>query len=271
MRLAGKVAIVTGASRGLGESVAGAYAREGAKVVVAARTEEVKDPRLPGTIHETVERIKAAGGDALAVRCNVANVDDCHALVEQTVAAFGRVDILVNNAAVQPPGGFSDMQARHWDLEVKVNLNGPLYLAQAVWEPMKRQGGGVIVNISSGAADAARDGRAGHYGVLKVALELMSVGLAAEGRPFGIAVNALKPKGAVDTPGLRFAWTARGATIPATMPGPEDFAEAAVILATAAPETFSGHDITDEDAIAVWGRGGVIGPVERQEPSVVGG
>ena len=269
MRLLGKVAIVTGASRGLGEHVAAAYAREGAKVVVAARTEQVKDERLPGTIHDTVERIRAAGGEALAIRCNVADVEDCRALVAQTLDAFGRVDILVNNAAVQPPGGLATMQPRHWDLQIKVNLSGPLYLVQAVWEPMKAQGGGTIINVSSRGADSARDGQVGAYGLLKVALELLTTGLASEGKPLGIAVNALKPKGAVDTPGLRFAWTARGAQIPATMPGPEDFAEAAVILATATPQTFSGHDITDDDAISVWGRGGVIEPVEQQEPSAL--
>jgi citronellol/citronellal dehydrogenase len=270
MRLLGKVAIVTGASRGLGEHVAAAYARDGAKVVVAARTEEVKDQRLPGTIHETVERIRRDGGEAVAVRCNVADAEDCRALVAQTLAAFGRVDILVNNAAIQPPGGLSTMQPRHWELEVKVNLSGPLYLAQAVWETMKAQGAGAIINVSSVGADRAREGEIGHYGLLKVALELITTGLAAEGKPFGIAVNALKPKGAVDTPGLRFAWTARGATIPETMPGPEDFAEAAVILATATPQTFTGHDINDEDTITVWGRGGVVGAVEEQEPSALG-
>jgi|SRR5579875_572728 len=258
MRLEGKVAIVTGASRGLGQHVAEAYAREGARVVVAARTEETRDPRLPGTIHETAARIREAGGTALALRCNVADVEECHALVAQTLATFGTVDILVNNAAVQPPGRLSDMQPRHWDLEVRVNLSGPLYLCQAVWQQMRQQGSGVIINVSSVAADRARAGQVGHYGLLKAALELMTIGLANEGRPHGIAVNALKPQGAVDTPGLRFARAARGDTVPADLPGPEDFAEASVILATARPETFTGEAITDVAAIARWGRGGVV-------------
>jgi citronellol/citronellal dehydrogenase len=258
MRLAGKVAIVTGASRGLGQHVAEAYAREGARVVVAARTEEVRDPRLPGTIHETAARIREAGGVALAVRCNVADVEDCRTLIAQTLAAFGRIDILVNNAAVQPPGQLSTIQPRHWDLEVRVNLNGPLYLCQAVWQPMREQGGGTIINVSSVAADRARQGQVGHYGLLKAALELMTAGLANEGRPYGIAVNALKPRGAVDTPGLRFARAARGETAPPDLPGPADFAEASIILATARPETFTGEAISDEATIARWGRGGTI-------------
>src|SRR5579875_2150406 len=249
MRLEGKVAIVTGASRRLGQHVAEAYARQGARVVVAARTGETRDRRLPRTIHETAARIREAGGTALALRCNVADVEECHALVAQTLATFGTVDILVNNAAVQP---------RHWDLEVRVNLSGPLYLCQAVWQQMRQQGSGVIINVSSVAADRARAGQVGHYGLLKAALELMTIGLANEGRPHGIAVNALKPQGAVDTPGLRFARAARGDTVPADLPGPEDFAEASVILATARPETFTGEAITDVAAIARWGRGGVV-------------
>ena len=102
MRLQGKVAIVTGASRGLGQYVAEAYASEGAAVVVTARTEQVKDERLPGTIHETADHIRAAGGRAIAVRCNVADVAECEAMVNRAIDEFGRIDILVNNAGVQP-------------------------------------------------------------------------------------------------------------------------------------------------------------------------
>lgn len=255
MRLQGKVAIVTGASRGLGQYVAEAYAREGAAVVVAARTEEVKDERLPGTIHETVEHITAAGGRALAVRCNVADAAECEAMVRRALDEFGRVDILVNNAAVQPPGRMIDIPSRHWDLEFRVNVNGPFYCTRAVLDTMRASGGGSIINVSSVAADMAARGLAGHYGLTKVTVETMTRLFAAELAELGIAVNALKPKGAVDTPGLRFARAARGDAAPSDLPGPEDFVEAAVILARSTPSTFTGNAINDEDVIARFGRG----------------
>lgn len=259
MRLAGKVSIVTGASRGLGQYVAEGYAREGATVVVAARTEQVKDERLPGTIYETAERIQSAGGRALAVRCNVAEVADCEALVRRTLETYGRVDILVNNAAVQPPGTLSTIQLRHWDLEQRVNLNGPFYATRAVLDAMRQQGSGCIINISSVGADHARAGRPGHYGLMKAMLESMTIVFATELADDGIAVNALKPLGAVDTPGLRFARVARGSAIPDDLPGPADFVEASIILATATPQTLTGQAMTDADILTRFGRSGVIG------------
>lgn len=257
-RLQGQVAIVTGSSRGLGEYAARKLADEGASVVVAARTEQVKDERLPGSIHATANAIVSAGGKALAVRCNVADPADCEALVAATLRQFGRVDILVNNAAVQPPGLMSTIPIRHWDLEVRVNVHGPVYCTRAVLAQMQAQRSGSIINVSSVAADMVSEGRAGHYGVTKFALESMTRAFATELAEWGIAVNALKPKGAVDTPGLRFARTARGATIPDDLPTADDFVEACAILSTATAATFTGQVINDEDTIARFGRGASI-------------
>ncbi len=254
MRLQGKVAIVTGGSRGLGQYVAEAYASEGAAVVVAARTEQVKDERLPGTIHETADRIRAAGGRALAVRCNVADAADCQAMVSRAIEEFGRVDILVNNAGVQPPGRITEIQIRHWDLELRVNLSGPFYCSRAVIETMRGQGSGAIINISSVAADMISLGHGGHYGVTKLALEAMTRAFSDELAGSGIAVNALKPKGSIYTPGMRFSRMARGDEIPVELPSPADFVEAAIILATATPATITGEAINDEEVIKRFGR-----------------
>ncbi len=103
-RLEGRVAIVTGASRGIGEAVARLFAREGAAVAVAARTEQVFDERLPGTIHETVDAIEADGGRAVAIRADLADEDDVDRLVDEARAALGPIDLLVNNAALTVPG-----------------------------------------------------------------------------------------------------------------------------------------------------------------------
>ena len=129
--LDGRVAIVTGASRGIGEDVAVALAAAGAKVAIAARTEEVRDKRLPGTIHTVAEGIRAAGGEALAVRMDVRDPESITAGVDRVVEEWGRIDILVNNAAILVPGSIETVQPRHLDLIWQIDLRGPLLLMRA--------------------------------------------------------------------------------------------------------------------------------------------
>ena len=245
-RLEGRVAIITGGSRGLGKYCALGYAQEGASVVIAARSEQEKDPNLPGTIYDTAKEVEAAGGKALPVVCNVADIESINAAVQTTLAEFGRIDILMNNAAVQPPGRISSITPKHWELEFQVNVHGPFHFARAVLPAMLEQGSGSIINISS---VAARGGS--HYGATKRALEAMSIGLAMELREKGIAVNALKPVGAIDTPGLRY----RGAgTAPVAinrdLPTADSYVEAAILLALATPATFTGQVVDDAEAVA---------------------
>jgi NAD(P)-dependent dehydrogenase (short-subunit alcohol dehydrogenase family) len=246
-RLAGKVAIITGASRGLGQYCAVAYAKEGAKVVVAARTEQESDPRLPGTIYATAKMVDEAGGEGFPVVCNVADLASVEEMVQKVVARFGRIDILMTNAAVQPPGGISTIQPRHWELEFRVNVNGPFFCARAVLPTMIEQKSGNIINISS---IAARPDSGGHYGATKRAVESMTIGLANELRGNSIAVNCLKPDGGLDTPGIRFA---RGGRIAPEMersfPKPDSYLEAAVLLALQTPDTCTGGVFYDSEAI----------------------
>jgi citronellol/citronellal dehydrogenase len=249
-RLLDKVIIVTGASRGLGEYMAVAMAAEGAKIVVAARTEQVTDQRLPGTIHETVQKIKDAGGEAIAVKCNVADPASIDEMVKAVLAQYGRIDVLVNNAAVQPPGRIATIQPRHWDLEFRINLNGPFHATRAVLETMRRQKSGNIINISSGAAN--RPAQSGHYGVTKIAIEAMTQAFAFELKDEGIAVNALKPRGGIATPGFLFA---RGGVDPGNTPGPEEFNEASVIMASATPATLTGEALFDYEVLERFGKG----------------
>ena len=247
-RLAGKVAIITGASRGLGQYCAVAYGREGAKVAVAARTEQEADPRLPGTIHATARMVDEAGGEGFPVACNVADMASVEAMVEKVLAKFGRIDILMNNAGVQAPGGISTVQPRHWELEFRVNVNGSFFCTRAVLPTMLEAKSGNIINISS---VAARPDSGSHYGATKRAVEAMTIGLAAELRGNGIAVNCLKPDGALDTPGFRFA---RGGRIDPEMerrlPTSDSYLEAAVLLALQTPATCTGEVFYDSEAIA---------------------
>ncbi len=203
--LAGQVAVVTGASRGIGEAVARRFAMEGAKVVVSARTVEAEDHYLPGTITDTVNRINAAGGDAIAVRADLASATDRAALIDAAIKAYGAVDILVNNAAITYFIPVEDFPEKRFRLMMDVQVWAPFDLSQRVLPGMKERGRGWILNISSHAAihpDKALPGRGGTvYGMCKAALERFTTGLAQEVYENGIGVNVISP-GLVATPGV---------------------------------------------------------------------
>ena len=247
-RLEGQVAIVTGASRGLGQYCALGFAREGAKVVVAARSVEEKDPRLPGTIHHTARLVEEAGGEALPVICNVADVSSIGEMTRQVLDRWGRIDILMNNAAIQPPGVNSDIDPKHWELQYRVNVHGPFHCVRAVLPAMSEQGCGNIINISSGASDGGTP-----YGGSKRALEAMTEGFAAELKPQGIVVNALKPVSIIETPGYLFAQVPRdelGGDAP-ELPPSDSYVEAAILLAIQTPDTFTGQVHNDAEIIGL--------------------
>jgi citronellol/citronellal dehydrogenase len=205
--LAGRVAVVTGASRGIGEAIARRLAMEGAKVVVSARTVEQSEHPLPGTITDTVARIKAAGGEAHAIKCDMSRPEERRNLIEETVATYGPVDILVNNAAVTYYFPIAEFPEKRERLMFEVQVFGPVELSQMVYPTMKEKGRGHIIYISSGAARHPRQpypaggGRGGTvYGMCKAAMERFSTGFASEVYEQNIAVNAISP-GLVATPG----------------------------------------------------------------------
>ncbi len=245
-RLEGQVAIVTGASRGLGQYCALGFAKEGAKVAVAARSVEETDERLPGTIYHTADLINEAGGEALPVICNVADHTSITAMAEQVLEHWGRIDLLMNNAAIQPPGDNADIREKHWKLIYNVNVNGPFYCIRAVLPAMEEQHYGNIINISSGATGGGTP-----YGGTKRALEAMTEGLAGELRSKNIVVNALKPVTAIETPGFLFAQVPRGDGQGGTpeLPPPDSYVEAAVLLACQTPETYTGQVNNDAQVI----------------------
>ncbi|MEX1022607.1 MAG: SDR family NAD(P)-dependent oxidoreductase [Dehalococcoidia bacterium] len=212
MALDGRVAIVTGASRGIGEYVSKALAQAGAKVAVAARTEEVTDARLPGTIHSVADAIKAEGGEAMGVRMDVRDPESIAAGVQRVADEWGGVDIIVNNAAILVPGTIESVKERHLDLIWEIDLRGPLLLIKYALPHMKRAGKGHIVNVSSragvfpgpGPYAETRSGGA-FYGMVKSGLERYSQSLAMELQGDNISVNVLSPQGRIKTPGNVFA------------------------------------------------------------------
>jgi citronellol/citronellal dehydrogenase len=190
VNLDGKVAIVTGASRGVGAAAAIALAREGVSVACAARATDTDPLRLPGTIDETVRRITDGGGSALAVPTNLAHDEDVERMVSETVEHFGRLDVLVNNAAITFPGDL-DVPLKRYELMMAVNLRAPLVAAHAAVPHMKRQGEGAILNVSSAAALMYIPGLM-VYGMSKIALEHLTVSLAEQLAADRIAVNTFR-------------------------------------------------------------------------------
>lgn len=248
-RLEGKVAIITGASRGLGEYCAVGYAKEGAKVAIAARTTEETNPRLPGTIYHTAELVKEAGGEALPLFCNVAELESVEAMTKAVLDEWGQIDIVMTNAAVQPPGFISTITPKHWELEFKVNVHGPFYCIRAALPSMIERKSGCIINISSVAAMGGS-----HYGATKRAIEAMTIGLANEVKGNNIVVNALKPVGGIETPGLLLSrapgQVGGGAAGSRRTPPPDSYVEAAVLLALQTTETCTGQVYNDAQVIA---------------------
>jgi len=191
-RLTDKVAIITGAGRGIGQGIALGFAEMGANVVCAARTEK--------EIESTVERARRFGSRALAVRCDVTDAAQLEEVVARTMAEFGRIDLLVNNAGGFPPMAFLDTDLPSWEWCMRFNVTSAFVMTRSCLPHMLAGDGGAILNISSAAGRIIRSGFVA-YGTAKAALSFMTRQLAAEFAP-KVRVNALAV-GAVETSALR--------------------------------------------------------------------
>jgi NAD(P)-dependent dehydrogenase (short-subunit alcohol dehydrogenase family) len=238
-RLEGKVAIVTGASRGIGKEIAALFAGQGAKVVCTARTVEEGTHPLEGSLRSTIAEIEAAGGEALAIPCDVSEYDQCRLMVAEARRAYGPIDVLVNNAALTYFIPVAQFPVAKWLRSTAVNFHGPFFLSQLVLEDMIPRRRGAIVNISSGAAigpgrgpyrePPARGGTL--YGAEKAALERFTQGLAAEVYEHGISVTCVSPSQIVATPGVLHHRLIERADDP-NAESVARMAEAALLLAT---------------------------------------
>jgi citronellol/citronellal dehydrogenase len=240
----GKVALVTGASRGLGKAIAERLAAEGATVALTARTLE-PDPKYVGSLRETVEGIVAAGGAAVAVQADLSLVEDRERLFAEVVDRVGAPDILVNNAAVtflRPLDGFPDKRAR---LMLEMHVVAPLHLTQLAVPAMRERGRGWVLMLSSLAGeriegppfgDFDRAAGFGVYGTCKAALSRLAQGFAAELHGDGIAVNAVTTTKPVRTPGAGTLDLAKDDTEDITY-----VTEAALLLCTGDPAVLTGR------------------------------
>lgn len=248
-----KVAIVTGASRGIGKAIALGFAAHGATVVVAARSESPPHEKLPGTIYETAEAITAAGGRALPVRCDVTDETSVAALVERTLAELGRIDVLVNNAAVDFPSPVVSMPLKRWEIVLKVDLTGPFICSRAVLPSMMERRSGSIINITSQAGSEQGGKTVGYsaaYAAAKAGLDRLTWALAVEVEEYGIAVNGLKPAKVVDSEGMRMWATEEEKRL---FVPPDSMVACALFLAEQTASTLTGMVATDEDYIARYG------------------
>lgn len=251
--LKGKVAVITGASRGIGRGIALRFAAEGATVVGLARTLKPGTGVNPGSLEETLAQIKSDGGTAMAVQCDISDQSSRAQAIDTIMKRAGRVDILVNNAAAGTIGThFEDLTPEQYYGLMELNLNGPFHFMQKFSSGMKERGSGWILNISSAAATVPKGPpfnpleRNGLmlYGVTKAALNRLTAGIGAELYGTGVAVNALAPTGAVWTPGFVSSGVAElsGRKGPSEDDEPvESMAEAALALCTVDPALFTGQ------------------------------
>jgi citronellol/citronellal dehydrogenase len=201
--LEGKVAIITGSSRGIGKAMALQLARDGCDIVVCGRSLESTDD-APGSIGETAEAIRALGRRALAVQCDVLNDADLAHLVDETMREFGRLDILINNAAVMAAEPFLESDVSGLERSFAGNVRAPFVMTQLALPHIVGSGGGIVVNISSGAAqnppppaeadpNRPRFQRGPEYGITKAALDRFSTGIAEELGAKNVSVVSVWP------------------------------------------------------------------------------
>ncbi len=243
----GRVAIVTGASRGIGKHIAERFAAEGASVALVARTVAPGTSRLPGTLEEVVDAIRANGGKAEAVPADLTRPEDIETIVPRAEAALGPVDTLVNNAGANFYGPALAVTPRRYAVMAQMMVHAPFRLCQLAVPGMLERGRGWILNITSKQArhpkgppypEWASDGCVA-YGMCKAALDRFTTGLAAELHGTGVSVNSLGTSGLVMTPGVAVV----SPHTPENAPVEPDsaMAEAAVMLCSAPPGTLTGR------------------------------
>ena len=229
MQLKHKVAIITGGGRGIGRSIAMAYAAEGASVVIAARS--------AAQLEEVATEIKAQSGEVLTVPTDLRIREDVENLVQKTVDQFGRIDILVNNAGINPRGLFIDSTDEEWEQGWQINVMGVVYCCRAALPIMQQQGSGNIINVGSGMGQVGRSNLS-VYCASKAALHGLTQSIAEEVWEDGIIANVLIP-GPVKTELSKPAWENSGTFRAQSDPWkePEQVVASALFLATQSPAT----------------------------------
>ena len=248
MSLSGKTLFITGASRGIGKAIALRAARDGANIVIAAKTTE-PHPKLPGTIYTAAAEIEQAGGHALALAVDIRDEAQVEAAVERATAHFGGLDALVNNASAIALTGTLETSMKRFDLMHQVNVRGTYLCSQKAVPHLRRSVNPHILNIAP-PLESTLQARwfAPHvaYTMAKYGMTLCVLGMAEEFRADGIAVNGLWPRTAIDTEAIRLI---AGPASRARTRSPEIMADAAHAILTRPSREVTGRFLIDEDVL----------------------
>jgi citronellol/citronellal dehydrogenase len=244
MRLEGRVVFITGASRGIGRACALACAREGADLIVAAKTEVADNPRLPGTIHDVAQEIEALGRRALPIRLDVRDHEACEAAVEQAVAHFGHVDALVNNAGALYWTDVVETPVKKFDLVMGINVRAAFVLSRAVLPHMMKRRFGHIVMMSP-PVDLAGCAHHGAYAVSKFGMTMIAAAIAEEAHGHNVTAHALWPATVIES----YATINFGLGSPQVWRKADILADAAVALLAREPSARPGRAVIDEDVL----------------------
>lgn len=252
MSLTGKTLFITGASRGIGREIALRAARDGANVVVAAKSAE-PHPKLPGTIHSVAEEVEAAGGKALALQLDVRDENAVREAMARAAERFGGIDALVNNAGAIKLLGVERLEPKRFDLMFQINTRAVMVCSQAALPYLKQSGNGHILSLSPPLnLDARWFAQHGPYSVTKYGMSMLTLGMSEEFKKYGISVNALWPKTIIATAAIEFELGGRdafkGARIPAIM------ADAAHAILSSDGRSITGRLLVDEDILREQGQ-----------------
>jgi citronellol/citronellal dehydrogenase len=245
--LTGRVAVVTGASRGIGRAIALGLAGEGCDVVIAAKSTESTE-KLPGSIFTVAAEVEALGAQALPVPVDVRDADQIEGMAAQALERFGRIDLLVNNAGALHWAGILDTPPKRFDLVMGVNARAAFLCCRAVLPAMIRQGGGHIINMSPPLDLSILPGRVA-YGISKLGMTLLTLGLAEEVRRHNVAVNSLWPATIIES---QASITHRLGT-PAMWRKPDILVDCVLRLARKGPAELTGRALIDEDFLRAEG------------------
>jgi citronellol/citronellal dehydrogenase len=241
--LRGRVALVTGASRGIGKALALRLAREGAAVVVAAKSEQ-SSARLPGNIHETVEEIRAQGGQAIAVPTDVRDEAAVRSMVDRAVTEFGRLDILVSNAGAIWLQPILETPAKRFDLMMGVNVRAAYLACHYALPHMVKQKYGHVLNMCPRLSTAASPGKVA-YMISKLGMGFVAMGLAAEHKADNIAGNTLWPRTIIESQ-ASINW---GMATREQWRTPEIMCDASMAIFSQEPHTCTGRQWIDEEVL----------------------
>ncbi len=247
MKLHERVVFITGASRGIGRAIALRCARDGARVVLAAKTVD-PHPTLPGTILSVADEVRAAGGEALPVQLDVRDADAIEAAVAKTVETFGRIDALVNNAGAIWLAPVPATPPKRFDLMNQINYRATFLCTRACLPHLERSDNPHVLNMSPplDLDPGWFEGKVA-YTISKFSMSMCTLGMAAEFRPKGIAVNSLWPRTIIDTEALRMVG---GRNLGVHGRKPEIMADAAYAILTSPAREVTGRFFIDEEALA---------------------